>query len=291
MGFRLKDSTAFDFVALKVQDLDASLEFYKNTLGLDLLREENGMAFIGIKEPRKPLLCLVDHRDGTPDKMNHNGLFYFALRLPTRQSLAEVYQHLLDLKYPMQAVSNQGHSEVIYLKDPEFNGIKLYWDKPQAEWDYHTDGSMDMILEHLDTRELLAAAQEPFSHMPAETRVGHVHLNVVDLEESQRFYERVLGLRLTSAKFPSLRYLAVGDYHQHVTINTFHQVKKNVSNDDNLGLDYIAFKIETPEEMLVLEEHLTSLDVPHYFNEGKKIIQLDDPNGIHVWFHLNDFKK
>ena len=291
MSYQLKLDTALDFVAIKVKDIEAVISFYKSVLGLDLLREENGMAFIGIKEQKKSLICLVEDLEGLPSETNHNGLFYFGLQVPSRQALAEIYQHLLTIKYPIQTVSDLGFSEAIYLKDPEFNGIKVYWDKPQGEGKNRLTGTMDQIMQHLDTRELLAEAKEAFSHIPNDSRIGHVHLNVVDLDESQRFYESVLGLNLTSTAFPSLRYLAAGDNYQHITLNTFNHAEADDNRDENLGLDYIAFKVNTVEEIRALNQHLSQLDVEYFYNKGKKIIQVDDPNGIHVWFHLYDFKK
>lgn len=291
MSYKLAEGTAIDFVAIKVKDIEAEIAFYKSVLGLNLLREENGMAFIGIKEQKKALLCLVEQVDGLPSQTSHNGLFYFAIRVPNRQDLAEIYQHLMKLKYPLQAVSDHGHSEMLYLQDPEFNGIKIYWDKPKSAWDYHVEGGFDSVIRHLDTEELVKEAKAEFTHMPNDTRMGHVHLNVEDLEISQDFYENILGLHLTSAKFPSVRYLAVGDYHQHISMNTFNKVKAADNSDEHLGLDFIAFKIDDVEVIRDLDAHLAAINADYFYNKGKKVLQIDDPNGIHVWFHLYDIKK
>lgn len=291
MSFKLKEGSIVDIVALKVKDIEKEITFFKDVLGLDLLREENGMAFIGIKETKKSLLCLLEKPDGIVSVTSHNGLYHLALLLPTRKELSELFQHLLTLDYPIVGLSDNGHSEAIYLKDPEFNGIKLYWDKPRAEWDFHTEGTMDGVLSRLDSQSLLAESTDKFEKIPTETRLGHVHLNVADLDKTQKFYVQKLGLVLTSKEFPSLRYLAAGDYHQHIAINTLNQVKEEDHDDENFGLDYIGFKLTTNEELLALKAHLEDLEEEFFYNKGKNILRIDDPNGIHILFHSDDIKK
>lgn len=291
MSYELKEETSLALVALKVKDIDKEIEFYKSILGLDVMREENGMVFLGIKEAKRTLICLLEKEDGVPSETSHNGLYHFGFLLPERRDLSAIYQHLLAADYPIVGMSDLGHSEVIYLKDPEFNGIKLSWDKPKDQWDYHTEGTMDSVLSRLDTQSLLTEATETFSKAPVETRLGHVHLNVADLEESQRFYTEVLGFKLTSAAFPSLRYLAAGDYHHHVAINTLNQIKTEDQDDENLGLDYLAFKVASEVELIDLQQHLLSLDLKFFYNKGKQLLEIDDPNGIHVWFNVNPIKK
>lgn len=291
MSYQLKEETRLALVALKVKDIDKEVAFFKSVLGLDVMREENGMAFLGIKEAKRTFICLLEKEDGVPSEISHNGLYHLGILLPERRDLSALYQHLLSLDYPIIGMSDLGHSEVIYLKDPEFNGIKLSWDKPKEQWNYHTEGTMDSILSRLDTQSLLAEDTDGFSKLPLETCLGHVHLNVVDLEESQQFYTEVLGFKLTSAAFPSLRYLAAGDYHHHLAINTLNQIKAEDQDDENLGLDYLSFKVATETELIALQEHLTRLNRHFFYNKGKQILEIDDPNGVHVWFHVNDVKK
>lgn len=291
MGYELNEATSLALVALKVKNIEKEVDFFKSTLGLDVMREENGMAFLGIREAKRTLICLLEKEDGVPSETSHNGLYHFGIQLPERRDLSAIYQHLLAVNCPIVGMSDLGHSEVIYLKDPEFNGIKLSWDKPKEQWDYHTEGTMDSVLSRLDTQSLLAEETEAFNKLPIDTRLGHVHLNVADLEESQQFYTEVLGFKLTSAAFPSLRYLAAGDYHHHLAINTLNQVKVEDHDDENLGLDYLSFKVASEAELIALHEHLTELNLDFFYNKGKQILEIDDPNGVHIWFHVNDVKK
>lgn len=289
--YELNEETKLALVALKVKEIDKVVEFYQTALGLDIMREENGMVFLGIREAKRTMICLIETREGIPSETSHNGLYHIGLLLPERRDLSAIYQHLLAMDYPIVGMSDLGHSEVIYLKDPEFNGIKLSWDKPKTEWDYHTEGTMDSVLSRLDTQGLLSEKSETFAKIPVSTSIGHVHLNVVDIDASQQFYTDVLGFKLTSAAFPSLRYLAVGDYHHHVAINTLNQVKAEDQHDDHLGLDYVAFKVATEADLIALQQHLTELELDFFYNKGKQILEIDDPNGIHVWFHVNEVKK
>ena len=124
-------------VALNVTDLESQTAFYHQLLGLEILNQSENQVLLGAGG--KPLVRLIKTDDISNPKQSY-GLYHMALLLPTREDLANVFKHLLDLKIPLVGGADHGYSEAIYLEDLESNGIELYRDKPEAEWDIREDG-------------------------------------------------------------------------------------------------------------------------------------------------------
>jgi catechol 2,3-dioxygenase len=112
-------------------------------------------------------------------------------------------------------------SEALYLRDPDGLGIEVYADRPRSAWRAEA-GQIVMATEPLDLAAVVAAARgEPWTGMPAGTRMGHVHLHVGDLEEASRFYHEALGLDRMVWSYPGALFLAAGGYHHHLGLNTW----------------------------------------------------------------------
>ena len=88
------------------------------------------------------------------------GLYHTAILYPTRKDLAMIFQRLRQANYPLTGASDHGVSEALYLDDPDGNGVELYWDRPKDEWPYRADGSIEMVTEPLDLRDLLTELKE-----------------------------------------------------------------------------------------------------------------------------------
>jgi catechol 2,3-dioxygenase len=86
-----------------------------------------------------------------------------AILYPTRADLADALRRLLAAGIPLDGASDHGVSEALYLRDPDQNGVELYWDRPQAEWPRTAAGELAMVTEPLDLQDLLATNQEPGS--------------------------------------------------------------------------------------------------------------------------------
>ena len=124
-------------VALNVRDLASQIAFYHQLLGLEILSQSEGEALLGTSD--KALVKLIKTDDISNPKQSY-GLYHMALLLPTREDLANVFKHLLDLKIPLVGGADHGYSEAIYLEDLEGNGIELYRGKPVNKWDIREDG-------------------------------------------------------------------------------------------------------------------------------------------------------
>ena len=217
----LPAATTMGAVELTVADLDRSLGYYGREVGLELLRREGARASLGAGEAE--LLGLVEEPGARP-AARHTGLYHFALRLPERADLALWLAHAARDRVPLLGLSDHFVSEAIYLTDPDGHGIEIYHDRPRDVWEGKVGSRM--TTDPLDIASLLGElddpASEPFEGLPAGTDMGHVHLQVADLQDAVGFYRDLLGFELMAELFGSAAFLAAGGYHHHVGANTWH---------------------------------------------------------------------
>lgn len=145
-------------VHLKVADIERSLDFYCDVLGFELVqRMGSSAAFISAGGYHHHIgLNTWESYGGSPPPPGHTGLYHFAIRYPDRRSLADALLRLQRANIPLDGASDHGVSEALYLRDPDENGIELYWDRPQEEWPRSGDGKIQMFSHPLDLRSLLA---------------------------------------------------------------------------------------------------------------------------------------
>lgn len=143
-----------------------------------------------------PLLGLVGDPGLAPLDRRAAGLFHTAFLLPNRASLARWLGIAARRQIDLHGASDHRVSEVIYLADPEGNGIEVYADRPVAEW-RPVGGQIDMPSDPLDLQDLLAAGGATWGGMPAGSVVGHAHLQVGDTAAAERFYSDLLGFEVT----------------------------------------------------------------------------------------------
>lgn len=146
-------------VHLKVSDLERSLRFYCEVLGFDLVhRYGSQAAFVSAGGYHHHIgLNTWTSRGGTTPPQGTTGLFHAAILYSTRSALAQAVRHLLESGVPLDGASDHGVSEAIYLRDPDGNGLELYWDRPQSEWPRDADGNLAMVTEGLDLDNLLSS--------------------------------------------------------------------------------------------------------------------------------------
>ncbi len=148
-------------VHLKVADLDRALGFYCGVLGFQLMqRYGTQAAFVSAGGYHHHLgLNTWESLGATPPPPGHTGLFHTAILYPTRPDLADALRRLLAAEIPLDGASDHGVSEALYLRDPDENGVELYWDKPEAQWPRTPAGELAMVTRALDLRNLLAEAK------------------------------------------------------------------------------------------------------------------------------------
>ncbi len=149
--------TQIGHVHLKVSNLERSLKFYRDLLGFQLTTLYGDQAaFLSAGGYHHHIGLNTWHsKDAPPAPRNAAGLYHTAIRYPTRRDLALIFSRLRDHAYPLTGASDHGVSEALYLNDPDQNGVELYWDRPRELWRYEKDGSVIMVTEPLDLRDLL----------------------------------------------------------------------------------------------------------------------------------------
>ena len=147
-------------VHLKVADLDRSLAFYQGVLGFELTqRMGRQAAFLSAGGYHHHLgLNTWESSGGSAPPPGTTGLYHVAILYPTRALLADALRRLQKAGIPIEGAANHGVSEAIYLRDPDGNGLELYWDRPQEQWPRASDGSIDMFTHALDLAALLREA-------------------------------------------------------------------------------------------------------------------------------------
>ncbi len=145
-------------VHLRVADLDRALAFYQGVLGFQITQKlGHSAAFLSAGGYHHHIgLNTWQSRNGSPPPPGSTGLYHFAILLPTRRALAETVQRLLQAEHPLDGAADHGVSEAIYLRDPDQNGVELYWDRPEEEWPRDEAGELKMVTEPLDLAALLA---------------------------------------------------------------------------------------------------------------------------------------
>lgn len=145
-------------VHLKVADLQRALDFYVGVLGFTITqRYGTQAAFISAGGYHHHLgLNTWESRGGSPPPPGSTGLYHTAILYPTRAELADALRRLIKAKIPLDGASDHGVSEALYLRDPDRNGVELYWDRPRDQWPANADGSLAMTTEALDLNALLA---------------------------------------------------------------------------------------------------------------------------------------
>ena len=218
--FRLPPTTQVGGVRLQVSDLQRSIEFYEQVLGLRLYRTEGDTATLG---PPQEDRCLVTLHTGLrvrPARKGAFGLYHFAMLLPDRAALGRLAAHLSALGIRV-GMADHLVSESIYLWDPDGLGIEVYADRPAATWQ-RKDGEFVMATDPLDVAGVIADAHgEKWDRAPPGTTMGHVHLHVGTLDAAEAFYHRALGLDKTVWSYPGALFLSAGGYHHHLGVNVW----------------------------------------------------------------------
>jgi catechol 2,3-dioxygenase len=152
--------TRIGHVHLKVADLDRALAFYCGVLGFELIQKYGSQAaFISAGGYHHHIgLNTWESLGGSPPPPGSTGLYHTAILYPTRADLADALRRLIDNRIALDGASDHGVSEALYLRDPDQNGVELYWDRPEAQWPRKPDGSLEMFTKRLDIDGLMRAA-------------------------------------------------------------------------------------------------------------------------------------
>ena len=268
-------------VRLTVSDLDRSRAFYERALGLRTVEREDGTIAFGASTG-KPLVELRADTSAPPLDRRATGLYHLAILVPSRLDLAHALVRLAEAHWPLDGASDHLVSEALYLSDPDGNGIEIYRDRPREEW-RRENGQLAMSTLPLDIDGILgelSGDSERQSVAPSGTRIGHVHLQVSDLTEAERFYSGVLGFDVMVRGYPGALFVSAGGYHHHLGLNTWHSLGAAPPAPRAVGLRGFEIELPNSEELGRLLERVRAAGIEIHDESGGALIRDPSGNGI-----------
>ena len=275
MSEKLAADTAMGPVTLRVGNLDAMTAYYRDAVALQVLTATadtvtlgRGTTSVMILE-HAPELKHASPRDA--------GLFHTAILFETETALAAAVYSVAQ-KYPNTFTGSSDHlvSKAFYFTDPEGNGVELYWDRERSAWSW-VHGTLEMGTLYLDPNAFL---QEHLTQEAVEqpliggAQVGHVHLQVGDVQSASDFYVDKLGFDKTVEIPGSAVFVSAGGYHHHLAMNTWNS-KGAGPRLPALGLGRIDIDVPTSDDVAALSERLGHYGIQT--RDDGRTVSFDDP--------------
>jgi catechol 2,3-dioxygenase len=280
----LPDTTHVASVRVGVRDLERSLAWYDRWFGLlaHALDEHGvlGLAPVG----GRVILELVERSGAQPFGGHHTGLYHFALRVPERVDLARWLAHAAQQQLPLVGAADHFVSEAIYLTDPDGHGVEIYWDRPRSTWEGQvhlmTTASLDIndLFGELDTLAISSTS----ARVPSDTVMGHVHLQVADLDSTVAFLRDVVGLTVMATLGHQAVFLSAGGYHHHVGANTWSSRGAPPAPDTMAHLENITFAVPDQSALDDLRARATGAGLPSGASPVE--VMLTDPSSHRLIF-------
>jgi catechol 2,3-dioxygenase len=282
-------ATRMGTVHLTVADLGRQLDFYQQVIGLRLHWREGAAAGLGVGGED---LLRVTEVPGARKYRGTTGMYHFAILLPNRRELARAIARLFSMRYPNYPTDHV-MTKTTYLDDPEGNNIELYTDTPEdgvfgfakgAAFARRADGTLSTGREPLDIEALfreLAPEDRLDKPMPPDTKIGHVHLYVADLDASMRFYHNLLGFDdMGIARSFRMGMVSAGGYHHHIGFNTWVGEGAPPPPPDALGLRYFMVVLPDTAELDPIVEHLQQAGIAMERTEVGTLVRDPSKNGV-----------
>ncbi|MFG3613607.1 VOC family protein [Rummeliibacillus sp. G93] len=246
MIFHTKPTTFVGHVKIKVQNLNRSLQFYKDILGFNILEQTASTAKL-TTDGKTSFLSLEQPENVIPKQERTTGLYHFAILLPEQKDLANIVVHLVQNGIRFGS-SDHLVSEALYLNDPDGNQIEIYRDRVPSEWKWN-DNEVDMAVDPLDFDTLLkhATPDQPWDRMPKASVMGHVHLHVSELIKTEEFYVKGLGMEVVNRFGDQALFLSYGKYHHHLGVNTWNGVGIPAPAENSVGLESFTLLFDNDE--------------------------------------------
>lgn len=230
---------------IKVQNLERSLQYYQEVIGLKVLEQTTNGAKL-TSDGKNCILSIEQPEDAIPKQRGTTGLYHFAFLVPRRSDLANIVNHFIQ-KGILIGSSDHLVSEALYLNDPDGNGIEIYVDRDPSEWEWKNN-QVAMTVDPLDFTDLLKTAdsEKPWDGLPTGTVMGHIHLHVSQLEKAEEFYTKGLGFEVVNRFGDQALFISAGNYHHHIGLNTWAGVGAPAPSINSIGLE--SFTIIFPDD-------------------------------------------
>ena len=277
MGFHALPNKYVASIDLNVRNMEVASEFYSRVLGFSILSESSEKIELTV-DGEIPMITL--HKTDKSPVRRTAGLYHIAILLPERPLLGSFLAQMARLGYPLSGGSDHGVSEAIYLNDPEGNGIEVYVDRSPSQWVWK-GSQVDMYTEPLDAQGLVEAGRSlKWEGMPEGTVLGHIHLSVSDVQQSNSFYNGLLGYDVVCTYGDRALFLSTGQYHHHIAVNSWAGNRLEALQEGEPGLAFYTVMLEGTDALESLREQLNNADIP--FKEEGNSLEVKDPSGIPV---------
>lgn len=263
-------------VALNAADAPALAGFYRDALGLHERADDGTTIHLGTTD--RDLVVLHHTPDAVPAPQAA-GLFHVALLYPTRADLADAIVRAGQAGARLDGASDHLVSEAVYLRDPEGNGIELYRDRERDEWQTDEQGGVAMATLPLDLADVLRnASDQARPGVPADTIVGHIHLQTADVDASRAFYTDALGFDVMVDSYPGALFVATDGYHHHIGLNVWNS-RGRVAVPGARGLRHATLLLADDEVRRRTIERLRTAEVP-FDEDADGALRVTDPAGV-----------
>jgi len=278
MTFHVLPTIHTKHVHLNVADLNRSLIFYRNILGLQVLSQTVSLIQLTVNG-ETPILTIEQPELIERKHLNEAGLYHMAFLVPSRKDLGVIFNHLSSIGYPLGS-SDHAVSEALYLQDPEGNGIEIYYDRSPETWIWN-NGEVLMTIDPLNTRNLVKDIEGlSWNGLPSGTVMGHVHLSVSDLKEAERFYVTGMGFDVVNRYGSQALFISSNGYHHHIALNTWGQPQPANRNENTIGLKSYSLIYPSEEARQKVIQQL--IDIGAMVSDKTDYISTLDPSGIEL---------
>ncbi|MCB0183655.1 MAG: VOC family protein [Caldilineaceae bacterium] len=289
MAISIHPDTHLGAVHLTITDLRRSIDFYVNRLGLHLNKQDGSTASLGAGG--RDLLVLTAN-PAAKKYARRAGLYHFAILFPDRRELARVIARLFASRYP-NSPTDHINTKTTYLDDPDGNGIELYCESPEDGefviengrfFARRADGSLSDGREPLDLDALFAHLQpddDLRAPVPPQTKIGHIHLHVANLDAAMRFYNGVLcfdNMGMMTAFRMGM--VSAGGYHHHIGFNTWQGEGAPPPPPDAAGLRYFEILLPDTAELDKAVNRVRAANLPLETLDTGYLVRDPSQNGI-----------
>jgi catechol 2,3-dioxygenase len=286
----LAPDTSMGAVTLRVGDLEKMSSYYSRAFSMEPLEEVGRGREVHrvLGRGRTPLVKLI-HTPGLPGvDPRQAGLFHTAFLFDDAESLAAtVYRSAQEPSGLFVGSSDHLVSEAFYFTDPEGNGVELYTDRDRSMW-IHDGDEIRITTSFLDPNEYLEKnlTQEALAAGPSLAgKVGHVHLQVGDIDTARAFYVDALGFETTQTGYAGALFASAGGYHHHIAMNVWNS-RGAGPRAAGLGLGDVAITASSTHDLEALRSRLTARSIP--FGSDGRSVTVADPWGTRITVALPD---
>ena len=259
----------FDFIILRVKNIEKMKDFYVKLLKMNVLRDEKNAdkKEISLGTETKEMRRLISYGNEEIKVHDETNVYHIAYLLPEREDLGNFLRNCVKEQIKLDGAGDHDVSEAIYLTDPEGNGIEVYTDRDYHNWKWENDRVV-MGTEQVDAEDLLRISDNmPEFSIPEGTKIGHIHMESSDIENDKNFYVEKLGLNIVS-ELSKAYFLSVDGYHHHFGMNQWNGMRKVPKNKNSTGVEEIYATMDKEK----FEENFSIKD------KNKAVVEL--PNGI-----------